>query len=161
MGTLRVGPIMAEFAARTASDTDVLARFARMSASRRKTALTALTPMNLLLSCLRLARVASLGALMSVAAAALADEPSPGTALPDDPVASTQVPDGTTTITQTREQNAVTSVRVQRGGNVYHVTPAEQIPYYQEGGRAATWEIFQFRSGSSSDRNPSMPPPQR
>ncbi len=76
---------------------------------------------------------------------------------PDDPDASTRVPDGTTSITQTREQNAVTSVRVRRGDNVYHVTPAEQIPHYQEGGRAATWEIFQFRPKPAPD--PKAPPP--
>lgn len=106
-------------------------------------------------------RFACIGALLSVVAAvAVADEPSGDVASPDNPIASTRVPDGTTSITQTREQNAVTSVRVQRGGNVYHVTPAEQIPYYQEGGRAATWEIFQFRSGSASDKK-ALPPPQR
>jgi hypothetical protein len=105
---------------------------------------------------LRQIRIASLGALLSVACQlALADNPL------DDPIASTRVPDGTTKITQTREQNAVTSVRVQRGDNVYQVTPAEQIPYYhQEGGRAATWEILQFRSKPAPARG-DLPPPTR
>ncbi len=91
----------------------------------------------------------------ATAGAAVAADP-----VPSSPEASTRVPDGATTFTQTREQNAVTSVRVQRGGNVYHVTPPEQIPYYQEGGRAATWEIFQFRSKPRVDI-PAPPPPAR
>lgn len=91
----------------------------------------------------------------ATASVAMAAEP-----LPSDPEASTRVPDGVTTLTQTREQNAVTSVQVQRGNNVYHVTPPEQIPYYQEGGRAATWEIFQFRSKPRVDI-PAPPPPGR
>lgn len=78
----------------------------------------------------------------------------------DDPYAGSLIPDGITKITQIREQNAVISVRVQRGDNVYHVTPAEQIPYYQEGGRAATWEIIQFRARPVDDRS-AMPPPNR
>ena len=78
----------------------------------------------------------------------------------DDPYAGSLIPDGITKITQVREQNAVTSVRVQRGDNVYHVTPPEQIPYYQEGGRAATWEIIQFRARPVDDRS-AMPPPNR
>ena len=77
--------------------------------------------------------------------------------LPDDSL-PTAAPDGTTQITQTREQNAVTSVRVTRGGNVYHVTPPEQIPSHEGGGRAAQWEIFEFRSKARNDR-PSAPPP--
>jgi hypothetical protein len=133
-----------------------------MGVLRRFAALTEWIPMNLPLSRLRPLRAACILALLSATtSAALADEPLNDAASPDNPVASTRVPDGTTTITQTREQNAVTSVRVQRGGNVYHVTPVEQIPYYQEGGgRAATWEIFQFRSGSSSEKK-ALPPPQR
>ena len=77
--------------------------------------------------------------------------------LPDDSLPAA-TPDGATRITQTREQNAVTSVRVQRGNNVYHVTPAEQIPSREGGGRAAQWEIFEFRSKSAKD-SPSAPPP--
>ncbi len=76
----------------------------------------------------------------------------------DDPIATTRVPDGTTTYTQTREQNAVTSVQVRRGDNVYHVTPAEQIPSNLGGGRAATWEIFQFKSKRADDRRAAPPP---
>lgn len=77
--------------------------------------------------------------------------------LPDDSL-PTAAPDGTTQITQTREQNAVTSVRVKRGDNIYHVTPPEQIPAHESGGRAAQWEIFEFRSKSRNER-PSAPPP--
>ncbi len=74
-----------------------------------------------------------------------------------DPIATTRVPDGTTSYTQTREQNAVTSVQVRRGDNVYHVTPAEQIPSNLGGGRAATWEVFQFKSQRSDDRRAAPP----
>ena len=80
--------------------------------------------------------------------------------LPDDSLPAAAA-DGTTQITQTREQNAVTSVRVKRGGNVYHVTPAEQIPSHEGGGRAAQWEIFEFRSKSTRDRPSAPPPPSR
>ncbi len=76
----------------------------------------------------------------------------------DDPIATTRVPDGSTIITQTREQNAVTSVQVRRGDNVYHVTPPEQIPSNLGGGRAATWEIFQFKSRRADDRRAAPPP---
>jgi len=132
-----------------------------MSASRPIGAPTVRITMNQPMNRLHNLRLACLGALLSVAAGmAVADERASDAASPDNPVASTRVPDGTTSITQTREQNAVTSVRVQRGDNVYHVTPAEQIPYYQEGGRAATWEVFQFRPGRTPDRK-SLPPPQR
>lgn len=82
-------------------------------------------------------------------------------ALPADPEAGRNVPDGVTEITQTREQNAVTSVRVRRGGNVYHVTPPEQIPESQSGVRAAQWEIFQFRGRSVQDSRDVPPPPPR
>ena len=104
---------------------------------------------------LRHIRTACIGAFLSVACqVASADNPL------DDPVAGARVPDGTTKFTQTREQNAVTSVRVQRGENVYHVTPREQLPYYQEGGRAATWEIIQFRSTQPREGG-AMPPTNR
>ena len=104
---------------------------------------------------LRSLRIASAGTLLSVACQfALADNPL------DDPLAGVRIPDGATKLSQTREQNAVTSVRVQRGDNVYHVTPREQIPYYHEGGRAATWEIIQFRSSTTRDSK-ALPPPTR
>lgn len=66
-------------------------------------------------------------------------------------------------ITQIREQNAVTSVRVKKGNNTYYVTPSEQFSSSQSGGRAAQWEIFEFRSKS---KNPvtdtgAPPPPSR
>ncbi len=93
------------------------------------------------------------GVLALASGAALAAD-----ALLDDPIATTRVPDGTTTITQTREQNAVTSVQVRRGDNVYHVTPAEQIPSHEGGGRAATWEVFQFKSRRADDRRAAPPP---
>ena len=80
--------------------------------------------------------------------------------LPDDSLPAVAA-DGATQIIQTREQNAVTSVRVKRGNNVYHVTPAEQIPAYEGGGRAAQWEIFEFRSKSPKDRPSAPPPPSR
>lgn len=80
--------------------------------------------------------------------------------LPDDSLPAAAA-DGTTQLTQTREQNAVTSVRVKRGNNVYHVTPAEQIPSHEGGGRAAQWEIFEFRSKSAKDRPSAPPPPSR
>lgn len=100
-------------------------------------------------------RLAGVGLLLSIlSTGALAENPL------DDPYAGSLIPDGFTKLTPIREQNAVTSVRVQRGSNVYHVTPAEQIPYYQEGGRAATWEIIQFRGKSTDDRS-AIPPPNR
>jgi hypothetical protein len=71
--------------------------------------------------------------------------------LPDDPAVAAAVTDGTTEITQRREQNAITSVRIRRGNNTYYITPTEQIPASQSGARAAQWEIFQFRPGRSSD----------
>ena len=79
--------------------------------------------------------------------------------LPDDPAASSAVTDGSTEITQKREQNAVTSVRVKRGNNVYYVTPAEQIPSSEPGGRAAQWEILQFRPARPNKEIQSAPPP--
>ena len=100
-------------------------------------------------------RVSGVAAVLCVLSGAALGEP-----LLDDPYAGSLIPDGRTKITQIREQNAVTSVRVQHGDNIYHVTPAEQIPYYQEGGRAATWEIIQFRAKPVDDRS-AMPPPTR
>ena len=78
--------------------------------------------------------------------------------LPDDPAVAAAVGDGTTEITQKREQNAVTSVRIRRGSNIYYVTPAEQIPSSESGGRAAQWEIFQFRPGRPKEIQPAPPP---
>jgi len=71
--------------------------------------------------------------------------------LPDDPAVAAAVGDGTTEITQRREQNAITSVRIRRGNNIYYITPTEQIPASQSGTRAAQWEIFQFRPGRSGE----------
>ena len=81
--------------------------------------------------------------------------------LPDEPSVSAAVTDGTTEITQRREQNAITSVRIRRGNNTYYVTPSEQIPASQSGTRAAQWEIFQFRPGRSREvpfETPPTPP---
>ncbi len=78
--------------------------------------------------------------------------------LPDDPSVAVAVTDGTTEITQRREQNAITSVRIRRGNNTYYVTPTEQIPASQSGTRAAQWEIFQFRPGRSRDASFETPP---
>jgi hypothetical protein len=112
--------------------------------------------MELLAALLRQSRLISVGAVLSIlSTGALAENPL------DDPYAGSLIPDGRTKITQIREQNAVTSVRVKRGGNVYHVTPAEQIPSHEGGGRAAQWEIFEFRSKSTKDRASAPPPPGR
>ena len=110
----------------------------------------------------RLHHLRLLGGSIAVALAASALA-APGTEgrlepLPDDPAASAAVGDGTTEITQKREQNATSSVRVKRGNNTYYVTPAEQIPASQSGGRAAQWEIFQFRPGRPKDVQPAPPP---
>jgi hypothetical protein len=126
-----------------------------MSHRAQKAALTAGIPMKSLAALLRQSRLLGVGALLSVLSAGASGEN-----LLDNPYAGSLIPDGRTKITQIREQNAVTSVRVQRGDNIYHVTPTEQIPYYQEGGRAATWEIIQFRSKPVDDRG-AMPPPNR
>lgn len=91
----------------------------------------------------------------ALAAPGIEDKSEP---LPDDPAASAAVMDGTTEITQKREQSAVTSVRVRRGNNIYYVTPSEQIPSSEGGGRAAQWEIFQFRPGPPKDIPPAPPP---
>jgi len=105
-------------------------------------------------------RLAGVGIALALAAcvpvaAWAADRLEP---LPDDPGASAEVADGSTEITQKREQNAVTSVRVRRGANTYYVTPSEQIPASEGGGRAAQWEIFQFRPGRPKDHQPAPPP---
>jgi len=126
-----------------------------MSYRAQEAALTAGIPMKSLAALLRQSRLLGVGALLSVLSAGASGEN-----LLDNPYAGSLIPDGRTKITQIREQSAVTSVRVQRGDNIYHVTPAEQIPYYQEGGRAATWEIIQFRSKPVDDRG-AMPPPNR
>lgn len=78
--------------------------------------------------------------------------------LPDDPAVAAAVADGAIEITQRREQNAITSVRIRRGNNTYYVTPTEQIPASQSGARAAQWEIFQFRPGRSRDVPVEAPP---
>jgi len=96
--------------------------------------------------------------LALAATAAMANDEARLEPLPDEPTASAAVTDGSTEIIQKREQNAVTSVRVRRGNNVYYVTPTEQIPASTGGARAAQWEIFQFRPGRSQDM-PSVAPP--
>ena len=63
-------------------------------------------------------------------------------------------------ITQTREQNAVTSVRVREGNNIYYVKPGEQSADGHGGVRGAQWQIFEFRSKDSPNRgNNGLPPP--
>ena len=126
-----------------------------MSHRAQKAVLTAGIMMKSIAALLRQSQLLGVGAVLSILSASASAEN-----LLDDPYAGSLIPDGRTKITQIREQNAVTSVRVQRGDNIYHVTPAEQIPYYQEGGRAATWEIIQFRSKPVDDRS-AMPPPNR
>ena len=126
-----------------------------MSHRARIVALTAGIPMKSLAALFRQSRLLGVGAVLSMlSTGASAENPL------DDPYAGSLIPDGRVKMTQIREQNAVTSVRVQRGDSIYHVTPTEQIPYYQEGGRAATWEIIQFRSKPVDDRGV-MPPPNR
>jgi hypothetical protein len=126
-----------------------------MSHRAQIAAFTAGITMKSLAALLRQSRLLGVGAVLSILSTGASAEN-----LLDDPYAGSLIPDGRTKITQIREQNAVTSVRVQRGDNIYHVTPTEQIPYYQEGGRAATWEIIQFRSKPVDDRG-AMPPPNR
>jgi hypothetical protein len=126
-----------------------------MSHRAQIAAFTAGITMKSLAALMRQSRLLGVGAVLSILSTGTSAEN-----LLDNPYAGSLIPDGRTKITQIREQNAVTSVRVQRGDNIYHVTPAEQIPYYQEGGRAATWEIIQFRSKPVDDRG-AMPPPNR
>lgn len=66
-------------------------------------------------------------------------------------------------ITQTREQNAVTSVRVREGNNIYYVKPSEQTADGHGGVRGAQWQIFEFKSKDKPNRsnNGLPPPPQR
>ena len=66
-------------------------------------------------------------------------------------------------ITQTREQNAVTSVRVREGNNTYYVKPSEQSADGHGGVRGAQWQIFEFKSKDKPNRsnNGLPPPPQR
>ena len=69
--------------------------------------------MKSLAALLRQSRLLGVSAVLSVlSTGALAEN------LLDDPYAGSLIPDGRTKITQIREQNAVTSVRVQRGDNI-------------------------------------------
>jgi hypothetical protein len=90
---------------------------------------------------LRHIRTACVGAFLSVACQmASADNPL------DDPAAGSRVPDGTTKFTQTREQNAVTSVRVQRGDNVRR---GQTIGRVGSSGGVATPQLhFEVRRGT-------------
>jgi hypothetical protein len=106
---------------------------------------------------LRLLCTAAALVMATAATAAPADE-ARLEPLPDDPAVAVAVTDGTTEITQRREQNAITSVRIRRGNNTYYITPTEQIPASQSGARAAQWEIFQFRPGRSRDVPFEAPP---
>ncbi len=95
---------------------------------------------------------------MTMGMAANAGNPEKLEPLPDagEPVTNAAKPASQQEITQTREQNAVTSVRVKKGDNTYYVTPAEQVNETQAGGKAAQWEIFQFRP-----RNKKTAPPEK
>ena len=66
-------------------------------------------------------------------------------------------------ITQTREQNAVTSVRVREGNNTYYVKPGEQSADGHGGVRGAQWQVFEFKSKDkpNNSNNGLPPPPQR
>jgi len=67
-------------------------------------------------------------------------------ALPDDeePAVKINPPSTVREITQTREQNAVTSVRVRRGDNMYYIKPQDYAAPAESGGRAAQWQILEF-----------------
>ena len=78
--------------------------------------------------------------------------------LPEADIPAINTPAPTQEITQIREQNAVTSVRVKRGDNTYYVTPSEQFSNLQSGGRAAQWQIFEFKSKKNTTNN-ALPPP--
>ncbi len=108
------------------------------------------------LPALRLACATAAFALCGYAAAAASLEP-----LPEDPTVTSQIVDGSVKITQKREQNAVTSVRVQRGNNTYYVSPSEYNSAMDNSVRGAQWEIFQFRNKPAPDTQPSAPPPPR
>ena len=103
--------------------------------------------------------------LAAISSAVLAAPPSNLEAVPDVDVTAEKPKTAPTAqeITQIREQNAVTSVRVKKGGNTYYVTPSEQFSSSQSGGRAAQWEIFEFRSKSKNPviDNGAPPPPSR
>ena len=78
--------------------------------------------------------------------------------LPEADIPAINTPAPAQEITQIREQNAVTSVRVKRGDNTYYVTPSEQFSDLQAGGRAAQWQIFEFKSKKNTTNN-AVPPP--
>ena len=103
--------------------------------------------------------------LTAISSAVLAAPPSNLDAVPEVDVTAEKpkTAAGAQEITQIREQNAVTSVRVKKGGNTYYVTPSEQFSSSQSGGRAAQWEIFEFRSKSKNPviDNGAPPPPSR
>lgn len=103
--------------------------------------------------------------ITSLSCSVLAAPPSNLEAVPDVDVSAEKPKTAPTAqeITQIREQNAVTSVRVKKGSNTYYVTPSEQFSSSQSGGRAAQWEIFEFRSKSKNPviDNGAPPPPSR
>lgn len=103
--------------------------------------------------------------LTAISISALAAPPSNLEAVPDIDITAEKPKAAPTAqeITQIREQNAVTSVRVKKGSNTYYVTPSEQFSSSQSGGRAAQWEIFEFRSKSKNPviDNGAPPPPSR
>lgn len=103
--------------------------------------------------------------LTAINSAVLAAPPSNLEAVPEVDVTAEKpkTAESAQEITQIREQNAVTSVRVKKGSNTYYVTPSEQFSSSQSGGRAAQWEIFEFRSKSKNPviDNGAPPPPSR
>ena len=107
----------------------------------------------------RMSLVVGMTFSMSMAMAANAGQPEKLEPLPEvgEPLTKTPAkPVSQQEITQTREQNAVTSVRVKKGDNTYYVTPTEQVNESQSGGKAAQWEIFEFRP-----RNKNTVPPEK
>ena len=89
--------------------------------------------------------------LTSISCSVLAAPPSNLEAVPDVDVTAEKPKTAASAqeITQIREQNAV--------------TPSEQFSSSQSGGRAAQWEIFEFRSKSKNPviDNGAPPPPSR
>ncbi len=117
-----------------------------------------MNPLSSLLQRIILSGAAITSGLLAGSVMAVTLEPLPETVEPA--IAVPKPVSGNNEITQIREQNAVTSVRVKRGGNAYYVTPSEQFSESQGGGRAAQWQIFEFKSRSAPP-DTAPPPPQR
>lgn len=98
-------------------------------------------------------------ASLGVAAANVTLQALPGD---DEPAVRISPPSTAYDITQTREQNAVTSVRVRRGDNTYFVKPHDYAAPTESGERAAQWQIFEFNRKTKPApalRKDAAPPP--